>query len=340
MKKLLLIAVILLAVGIVIAGIGAAFAFGKPDFSMSVSPLETFTTTYNEAAGFTDIEIDGDSSKVTLIPWEGEGCKVVCTEAERITHTVEASNGTLRIIRHDNRLWYEHFGVFIEEMTIDVYLPETEYEKLKIDNSSGSVDISEGFVFSEIDVDNASGAVKCNASAEVINIDVSSGSIKLQNVSASDIKLDSASGSINAENISVRNEFYADSSSGSIKLSDAECGDISVTASSGSVKLSSIDCGNISAECSSGSINLSDVIASDRMKIRSASGSVKLNDCDAQDIDIRTASGSVSGTLLTGKIFETDTGSGSVKVPSSEAGGRCVIETGSGSIKISISGNE
>ncbi len=336
MKKLVKIALILLAVGIAVAGIG--FAFIKSDLLANLNTIETYTSTYYESADFRSIEIDGDSSKVVLIPWEDEGCKIVCTEAERITHKIEVKDGTLHIEKQDKRRWYEHIGIFIDDMTIEVYLPETEYNTLKIDNSSGSVVISEGFAFGEAEVDNSSGSVNFCASAERIDVDVSSGSIKLQGVSATDIKLDASSGSVTAENVSADDKFIIDTSSGSIKLDGIECGELEISASSGSIKLSDVDCTDVAAECSSGSVNLADVIAEGKIKVKTSSGSVKLNDSDAYEINIRTSSGSVSGTLLTDKMFDTRTGSGSVKVPASVAdGGLCVIETSSGSIKISIS---
>jgi DUF4097 and DUF4098 domain-containing protein YvlB len=51
---------------------------------------------------------------------------------------------------------------------------------------------------------------------------------------------------------------------------------------------------------------------------------------------LKTTSGSVKGSLLTPKIFYTDTTSGSVDVPRSTEGGLCEIQTTSGSIRITI----
>ncbi len=314
MKKITIIALILLAVGMALAGIG--FAFMKLDIS-ALNTLETYTKTYYESADVTNISIKGESSKVILIPYEEDECKIVCTEAERITHEIEAKDGTLYIEKHDTRRWYEHIGVFIGDMTIEVYLPETEYNKLTVENSSGSVVVPEGFFFNEADIENSSGGVEFRASADRVCVDVSSGSIKINGVSAADMKLRS--------------------SSGSIKVDGTECEEMDISASSGAVKLSDVECTNVTAECSSGSVALTNVIAAGKMKAKTSSGSVKLSGSDAYEIEIRTSSGSVSGTLLTDKMFDARSGSGSVKVPASVAdSGFCVIETSSGSIKISI----
>ena len=42
------------------------------------------------------------------------------------------------------------------------------------------------------------------------------------------------------------------------------------------------------------------------------------------------------GSLLTDKVFITDTDTGSVDVPKTPAGGRCEIKTGTGDIKMEI----
>ncbi len=297
MKKLIKIAVILLVAGVIIFGVG--FAFMKFDFS-SMNTMNTETVTYYADSGFWDIEIDGGSSRVTVMPWDGDHCKIVCTEAEKITHTVTIENCTLRITEQDNRSWREHIGIFMQDMAIDVYLPQNKYEDLKISNSSGGIVISEGFCF------------------ECVSAKASSGGIKVSGISATDIELSASSGGITAQSLEVGGTLTLDINSGGIKLSDVKCTDVSV-------------------EAGSGSVTLSNVIAFENMKLKTSSGSVKLKASDAENIEIKTGSGSVSGTLLTNKIFVTDTGSGSVSVPNSFEGGKCYIKTGSGSIKITVS---
>lgn len=294
MKKLTVIAVILLAAGLII--FSAAFAFAKFDFK-ALSSEEYITNTYYAENAFSDIEIDVDEFKVTLIPYDGDECKVVCTETEKLKINVQTENGILKITQEDNRNWTDHVGVFLVEETVDVYLSEKEYGTLRINNTSGSAVISDGLVFSELHTESTSGSVKCCADADILSIDNTSGSIKLEGVDASDINIKATSGSISLKSVEAENSITADASSGSITFDSVRCEALTVSASS---------------------------------------GSVRLNDSDAADIDIRTSSGSVKGTLLSNKVFVTDTSSGSVDVPASFEGGKCYIKTSSGSIEISI----
>lgn len=60
------------------------------------------------------------------------------------------------------------------------------------------------------------------------------------------------------------------------------------------------------------------------------------NKVSAAECFLSCTSGSVKGTLLSDKIFLTDSGSGSIRVPRSTEGGTCEITTTSGSIRIDI----
>lgn len=57
---------------------------------------------------------------------------------------------------------------------------------------------------------------------------------------------------------------------------------------------------------------------------------------DAAEIYVRTSTGSVKGTLLSEKVFITETSTGSVSVPKTVTGGKCEIRTSTGDIQIEI----
>ena len=51
---------------------------------------------------------------------------------------------------------------------------------------------------------------------------------------------------------------------------------------------------------------------------------------------VNTSTGDVNGTLLSEKIFITDTSTGRVSVPKTTSGGKCEITTSTGDINIGI----
>ena len=97
-----------------------------------------------------------------------------------------------------------------------------------------------------------------------------------------------------------------------------------------------IKCKNLTTDGSTGEIVLTNVIATGEFHINRSTGSVIFDGSDANEIFVDTSTGSVSGTLLTEKVFITDTSVGSVSVPKTITGGRCEINTSTGSIDIDI----
>ena len=53
-------------------------------------------------------------------------------------------------------------------------------------------------------------------------------------------------------------------------------------------------------------------------------------------IMVKTSTGNVKGTLLSDKIFVTDTSTGRVSVPKTTSGGKCEITTSTGDIEIEL----
>ena len=70
--------------------------------------------------------------------------------------------------------------------------------------------------------------------------------------------------------------------------------------------------------------------------IKRSTGDVKFDGSDAAEIFIKTDTGDVTGSLLTDKVFITQTDTGNIDVPKTVNGGRCEISTDTGDIKISV----
>ena len=70
--------------------------------------------------------------------------------------------------------------------------------------------------------------------------------------------------------------------------------------------------------------------------IERSTGDVRFTDCDAAEICVKTDTGDVTGSLLSDKVFITNTDTGSVNVPETISGGKCEIITDTGDIKITI----
>lgn len=152
----------------------------------------------------------------------------------------------------------------------------------------------------------------------------------------SDLRLSTAVGSIGIPEDFSFKTMRIKSHTGSVTCRASAESSVEMELGTGGAVLSDISTNELRLSSSTGSVSLSSVICKNEMKVETSTGSVVLNGCDADSLLIKTSTGSVSGTLLSEKVFITDTSTGSVHVPDTTTGGRCEIKTSTGSIDIAI----
>lgn len=267
---------------------------------------------------YEDISIITDTADIVFLPSESEESLVVCYEQENVLHSVIVKNDTLVIEVNDKRQWYEYIGIGFNTPKITIYIPEGEYGKLSIKSSTGDVEIPKEFIFESIDVLESTGDVINYASAfETIKIITSTGDIDVKNISVSTLEL------------AV--------STGSVKVNDVECdGDIKVNVSTGKTNITNANCKNFISSGSTGNISLKNVIATGKLSIMRSTGDVKFESADASSIYVKTDTGDVTGSLVTEKVFITQSDTGSIDVPKTITGGKCEITTDTGDIKVTL----
>ena len=310
------VSVALIAVGLMI--FGGVMTVLKWDFrGLSTVQYETKVHTVTEK--YTEISIVTDTADVVFVPAEGEETVVSCSDREKVFHEVSVKDGVLTVEIKDEREWYEHVGIFnFHDPRITVSLPAGEYGALKIEASTGDVEIPKDFGFERMDVAVSTGDVKTFASvAERVAIKATTGSISLEGLS------------VGALELSV--------STGRVTLTDVECaGDVEIEVSTGKSILRDVTCKNLISSGNTGDISLKNVIASGGFSIERSTGDVEFDGCDAAEITIKTDTGDVEGSFLTEKVFIPHSDTGKVSVPDTKSGGVCRITTDTGDIKITI----
>ncbi len=301
MKKAKKITVISAVVLVVIGLIISIFALISINFDFAtLNTIHSANNTYTVDESFNNIFVDDVECDINIMISDDDKCHIICVEEEKITHSVTVQNNTLTVKRVDKRNWYECIRFFYwENMRIDVYLPETEYKELYIKSTSGDIEIPENFTFGKTELYSTSGDIIFSAK--------------------------------------VNDNFSVKTTSGNINLSSIKSkGQLNLESTSGDINISDVKCQNISAETTSGNNKFLNLITKNNMQIKSVSGDVYLEHSDAGEIYIKTTSGNVLGTLLTDKIFNTSTTSGSISIPKSDIGGNCEIITISGNINLAV----
>ena len=313
-----------LAVGgcLLIAGlalIGASAARGGWDFaSLDNGNYGTVTYDVNDVSSLRGIKIDTDTDDIAVLPSQDGRARVVIFEEEKEKHTVGTDGGILEIAVVKEKKTSSFLDFSFRQTKVTVYLPKGEYGYLTVKESTGDVEVSEGFTFESIDISASTGDVSCRASASGnIGIALSTGDITLDGVSAKSIALAVSTGRIDLSNVSCK-------------------GETAITVSTGKTFLKSVTCASFTTGGSTGDVTLSDVVAEGVMSVTRSTGDVRLDGCDAAEISIKTDTGDVTGTLLSSKVFMTKTDTGSVDVPETVSGGKCRIVTDTGDIKIKL----
>lgn len=335
-KKAIITAIILTAAGAAVSLSAFAMAGFDPE---NLNTVDIVTQSLEIKDKFQSIKINCPGYDVRFVPSENGDCGVVFTGSDKLTLNAAVRDGTLNVGLTDNSSWYDHIGVFMFGDTgLTVSIPQGEYEELIAETSSGGIDVSGAFVLDRADIRTSSGSVRIrDIEARSIDILSRSGGVSCADIRAEDmLQANTSSGNIELNRIECKSAVAA-AKSGCVTLSEIEAEDgIEVESYSGRISVSGLYAQSMDIQSKSGRVECTSALAKTGISVRTLSGSVIFDGCDAEEVSVETLSGSVSGTLLTEKIFFTETNSGNVDVPFFTEGGVCRVKTSSGNIKISV----
>lgn len=313
----LILAAVLIIVGLILFTVvmqGFRWDFAK----LSTQSFETNTHEITEV--FHNIKINTSTADIVFVLSDNEKCQAECFEEENAKHTVSVQGDTLVIQVTDRKAWYDYIGIHLHTPRITVTLPREDFAALYVKGSTGRVTLPKDFRFEAADISLSTGSVAyCAATSGLTKIHTTTGSIHVENTSPGALELSA--------------------STGKITVTDVACaGDAHIRVTTGKTALTNVTCRNLTADGSTGDILLAHVIATEKLCIDRSTGDVRFEGADAGELFVKTDTGKVTGSLLTGKTFITDTDTGKISVPESVAGGKCEIRTDTGNIQISVKG--
>ncbi|MBQ9162631.1 MAG: DUF4097 family beta strand repeat protein [Clostridia bacterium] len=298
MKKGFIISLIVAASLLVAGVVTGIVGLCLADFKLG-SSIQEKTVTLTDA--FDKIVIDVDTSDVKILPSDnGKSCVMLTESANpRAQHTVSVTGGVLNIKMQDTRRWYEHIGVNMGKMSVTVYLAKTDFLSINVDTDTGDVTVPKGFAFENASVESDTGDIEWAATVSgKLEIGTDTGDIRISGIAGQRLEIESDTGAVTVADASTSN--------------------------------------GISVETDTGDVKLTAATTAGRLSVKTATGNVTLTDCDGGSMLIKTSTGDVSGTLLSPKDFDADSGTGKVKVPQSSGDNKCEIRSSTGNINISI----
>lgn len=367
MKKTVWISLIVAAACILagVACIATGLALGGYNTLLEDSPYDgnTVSGSHQISKDFDRIHIDVIAADVELIPSEDDKCRVTTKDSDYVEYTVDVTEDTLTVRATDTRKWYERlFTPSVSGRSVKVALPREAYKSLTVETVSGDVNINVRYTFSEdvtltstsgtigtaaaigghLDLRSTSGDLYAMGFLNTVTARSTSGKVTLGgktvdgDCTATTAELRTTSGEIRVRPVTL-DRLTAHTGSGDIHVESVTVTETAeLMTASGEIALLYTACGALTAETGSGDVELTDTAVTTHLQAKTTSGSIRFTRADAATLSLKSTSGSVKGSLLTPKIFHTDTTSGSVSVPKSTEGGLCEIQTTSGSIHVTI----
>lgn len=265
---------------------------------------------------YKNITVVTDTADIVFVP--SNASSVVCYEPQNVKHTVSVKDGTLFVELIDTRKWYEYLNVNFRNSKITVSIPSGEYDTLSVKGSTGDLEVPKGFTFEDATLTLSTGDVEFSATVlKQLTVKASTGEVDVINTAVGALDLSASTGEITVENVLCE-------------------GDAKIRVTTGKTELENLQCKHLTANADTGDITLEKVIAAGKFSIVTNTGGVKFDSADADEIFVKTTTGHVMGTLLSEKVFITQTDTGKIDVPKTISGGKCEIVTNTGDIKLSI----
>ena len=291
---LLIIAVSLVAVGLILCVVGLALSpgetIGEKFLSLGKSDFVSEETVVSEEISGLDLQVS--TARVEILKATDGVTKVALHERVQEKSEVTVKDGVLTI-RPKETEWYKKISFFsFGTSTVTVYLAEPMLETVQIKTSTGNVRVAEEIAAKNASVEFSTAKIDFFGSAsEMLRIHGSTGDVRV---------------------------------SGSF-------GEVAVQTSTGDITLGG-SAETVTIKVSTGEIDLERLTVTGAMTLWSSTGDISIEDCSVASATITTDTGDVKGRFTSPMIFFATSDTGRVRVPESTEGGLCKITTDTGNI--------
>ena len=233
MKKLTLISIVSLVLGIILS-IGGMALMGF-DFA-KLSTVKREMNSHEITQSFENLSIEVDTADIRFAKSTDDKCKIVCYEATNAKHTVSVVNGTLSIQNKCELKWYERIGINTDEEYVVLYLPATAYTSLNLVTDTGDVEMPSLFTFQNASVTTDTGDITWKATvANTLSLTVDTGDIEVENILVKTLVVESDTGDVECENVIASEKISIETDTGDVELNDCDGAELWIETDTGDV---------------------------------------------------------------------------------------------------------
>lgn len=219
------------------------------------SEILTHETVLNDEIN--DLNIQVETSDVTIKVSDSEVSKVICKETEKAYHTVSIINGTLNITSQDDTKWYERmFPNYYPDLKVEVYLAKKEFNDFKFKGATGKFIVESGFTFENLEAKLSTGESAIAGDIHnLLKVETSTGDTMINKVDVKNLELKASTGKITLNEVAVEEKITAKASTGNIIIESTHAADLDAKTSTGNIKMNGLVITNeMKAESDTGSL--------------------------------------------------------------------------------------
>lgn len=274
-KIWLVVGVSLVIVGCIL--FGGVMTVLKWDFSkLSTNSFET--KRYEISDTFKDISVSTVTADVHFVPTEDSKVAVVCYENEKIKHSVTVKNNDLVIEEIDYRKWYEYLGVNFGKREITVYLPKGEYGRVTIKNTTGDIDVAQGFVFNDAEVSVTTGDISFKSSVVgIINCKSTTGDIELTDLRCNTLTANGTTGDIKMNNVIADGKITLKLTTGDVEFKACDAAELFIKVTTGRVGGTLLSSKRFEASATTGKVEVPQSDHGGLCKVATTTGEIKIS---------------------------------------------------------------
>lgn len=255
------------------------FAFGK--IRISHSNEETFQIKDN----FSNIDIKSKTGNIVLHRSEDNRAKVIWSGHKAVQLTSETKNGTLKIREKYRYPWFLRPIFHSGKSEIIVYLPEKDYQSLKLESDTGEISIlNNNFRFTEAEIETDTGAINLGQLivTKDIKLSADTGRILLTDIKCGGLSLENDTGQLNLKNVLASGTMELETDTGSITLDRCDAGTLDIESDTGSVTASLLSDKTFSVKSDRGKINVPLSVSGGSCRIKTDTGSITVTIVEKQ----------------------------------------------------------
>ena len=270
----LIVAVLLIVAGSILLILGLSYS-GSATPPSILTKQEVFIP-----ESFDSIVINTVDCDVSFMVYNGEAdAQVVIMEQEKAGHSVTVEDGVLKIEMIDQRNWRDYLRVFnvygqSEPMEMTVYLPNTQYENLRITTNTGDIKFPGVLAAKEVLLRSDTGDVwLAGGPVEVLDCMISTGDITVRGGEGMFMKLRTATGGIDIRDVTAQ-ELHLGIDTGDAEVENVIAPTFTVNGGTGDVELE-----NVQAES--------------YLQVFTDTGDIHAENCKATNVNIASSTGDI-----------------------------------------------